>query len=853
MRIDLAPPPPLSVPLTPTLGREGDVEAVRALLFRTDVRLVSLTGIGGIGKTRVALEVAAALQNDFEDGVYFVSLATVRQPEHVVDLIARTLGLHRHLSRMTAEILNAALHQRQLLLVLDNFEHVMPAAPLLAELLANCPTIKVLLTSREALRLNGEHRYVIAPLAFPHMATLPAPEILTLYPAVDLFVRRARAIAPDLPLDDDSLRAVAEICARLEGLPLAIELAAARSSLLTPQDLLLRLARSLALLTQGGPDRPERHRTLRAALAWSYDLLSEDEQRVYRRLAVFVDGFNLAAAEAVCTISGDISSDFLDVVGSLINKSLVLPEHQPTGERRLRLMEVVREFALECLTTRGELDTVQQAHAAYYLALAERAEPELLGRQLYIWMDSLEEDNANLNAALRLLLAAHDLERSTRLAGSLRWFWYNRHSLSEGLEWLEQVVCGLQEGIPLPGSSKVLMAAGLFAGHLGRQKCAMDWLKEGLARCAEDREVEDYTLSAFVLVLGLLVQGDLAQARAELEKAEQFAQGSSDPRVKAELSSTRGTLHMYLGEYDSALELFEQSALFCGEAGDLQAEEVALLVGAAAQAARGDEVHAQVIIEQHIHALEARHSAWSVGYILCDYGRLCIQSGATRSALLLLNNSLTLFRRLGDQRGVSVACSGLALAALHQQDCETAVELAAQCLQHARAVGAPEITVSCLAGLADMAARQGMLTTAGRLWGAAEHLHEHVEPAYSATDPPIRYELMNSARESLGAETFKTIWEAGRSSTAEDVLSVLKCAGPSGGKGAAAPARPGGLSRRESQVLQLVSEGLSNAEIAERLVISPATVPGYLNVIYRKLGVTSRTAAMRYAIDHDLH
>ncbi len=489
----VAPPPPLPIPLTPLVGREQDVAAVTALLVRPDVRLVSLVGTGGVGKTRLALQVAAGLSEQFADGVYFVTLTPIRDPQLALSTIAQILGLKEEPNLSLADLVTAFLRERHLLLVLDNFEQVMPAASLLVDLLTTCSRLKILVTSREIMHICSEHHFPVAPLAFPDPEHLPSPDLLTNYPAVNLYLQRAQVILPDMATNPATILAIARVCARLEGLPLAIELAAARVKLLPPQALASRLGRRLDVLPEGGPDMPARHKTLRATFDWSRDLLTEEEQRVFRRLSIFVDGCSLEAAEAVCSVFGDLTANFLNSVSSLVDKSLVQTIGHEGEEPRLHLLETVREYALECLLENGEMERTQQAHAEYFLDFAERAEPELHSYEQYSWLDRLDADNENLRAALSFLLAGHEREQAVRLAGALGWFWYIRGRLTEGLDWTEQTLaeCGLRNAecgihvsyIPhslspsfvllIPPSTRTLFfAAGLFAGYLGQRERA---------------------------------------------------------------------------------------------------------------------------------------------------------------------------------------------------------------------------------------------------------------------------------------------------------------------------------------------------------------------------------------------
>jgi non-specific serine/threonine protein kinase len=361
----------LPTPTTPLIGREQEVEAACRLLQHSEVRLVTLTGTGGVGKTRLAVQVAADLMDRFADGVYFVSLASINDPEMVVPAIAQAVGLTETRDQPLLDLLKASLQDKHLLLLLDNFEQVAAAAPRLSDLLAACPHLKMLVTSRAVLHLRGEHELLVSPLALPDLAQLPESEALSQYGAVALFLQCTRAIKPDFQITPANARAIAEICVQLDGLPLAIELAAARVKLLPPQMLLARLSHRLQVLTGGAQDAPLRQQTLRNTLAWSYNLLNATEQRLFRELSVFVGGCSLQAVEALCAAPGNEAVAALDSVTSLIDKNLLQVKEHEGGELRLVMLETVREYGLEMLSESGEEEITRQAHAAYYLQLAE--------------------------------------------------------------------------------------------------------------------------------------------------------------------------------------------------------------------------------------------------------------------------------------------------------------------------------------------------------------------------------------------------------------------------------------------------------------------------------------------------
>ena len=433
-----ARPHNLPVQTTPLLGREREVAALCVLVCRDDVRLVTLTGPGGIGKTRLSVQVAAEVLDGFPDGVWNVRLSRLTDPALVVPTIATTLGLKESGATPLAEVLRGYLADKRLLLVLDNFEQVVAAASQVGELLAACPGVKSLVTSRVRLHLHGEHEYALRPLALPDPAHLPPPERLSQYAAVALFIERAQAAQTDFAVTNATAPAVAEICARLDGLPLAIELAAARVKVLPPPALLKRLERALPVLVGGARNLDERQHTMRATLQWSYDLLSPEEQRLFRRLSVFVGGCTLEAAEAICIApegAAPLGIDVLEGLASLVDQSL-LQQREEGGEPRFVMLYVIREFALEQLEASGEAPVLYQAHASYCLNLALQAEPQLKGPQARPWLDRLEREHDNLRAALGWAHGSGDTAVVMQLAGALKEYWYGRGRIAEGHpEW----------------------------------------------------------------------------------------------------------------------------------------------------------------------------------------------------------------------------------------------------------------------------------------------------------------------------------------------------------------------------------------------------------------------------------
>src|SRR5215210_7514325 len=428
-----------NLPLQPTrlIGREKEVSEVCDLLWHDEIRLLTITGPGGTGKTRLALQAAADLLEDFTDGAFFVPLATLTEAELFFSAVAETLGVRETAEQPLDESLKDYLSERRLLLLLDNFEQVLEAAPSVTELLAGAPGLEVLATSRTPLGLYGEHVFPVPPLSMPDLKRPPPLERLTQYEAVGLFVERARAVKPDFSITNESAPAVAEICVRLDGLPLAIELAAARIKMLPPKAMLQRLSSRLKLLTGGARDLPERQRTLSSTIEWSFALLDEGEQLLFGRLAVFSGGRTLEAIEAICDAQGDLPVEAFEGVFSLLDKSLLRQEEGPSGEPHFVMLETVHEFAREKLQESAEAERIKRLHAQYFLTLAEEANPELKGANQLEWLERLEAENDNMRAALSWASQRDEAGVAMKLGGALWRFWSVRGYYSEGRRWLE--------------------------------------------------------------------------------------------------------------------------------------------------------------------------------------------------------------------------------------------------------------------------------------------------------------------------------------------------------------------------------------------------------------------------------
>ncbi|MEO8751708.1 MAG: tetratricopeptide repeat protein [Casimicrobiaceae bacterium] len=723
---------PINLPahMTRFIGREKEIRAIKEHLSAANVRLLTLSGVGGTGKTRLALQAAVDLAGEFEQGVFFVPLAALSDPALVLPAIAKVFAVREIAGRPLRECLLDHLRTKQMLLVLDNFEQVIDAAPLVSELLTAAPQLKVLATSRELLHLSGETDFPVPPLSVPDPNRLPPLPQFTQYEGVALFVERAAAMKPGFTVTSENAHAVAQICHRLDGLPLAIELAAARARVLPPQRMLAELTHRLRFLTGGARDLPIRQKTLRSAIDWSHDLLTGEEQRLFRRLAVFVGGCALEAIAFIGNIENDLPA--LDTLESLIGKSLVR-QTDAHGEPRFAMLETIREYAGDQLRAAGEEERLRERHRDYFLALAENAEPKLAGPAQAEWLRRLEAEHENLRAGLEWSLVAKGSVGGLRLCGALQRFWTMRGHFSEGRTWCERILGKAGADESTQERARVLNAAGELARFQGEYPASRACQEESLAIWRQLGERKGVATTLNNLGRVAWKQGDYASARAMNEESLAIMRELADRDGIASSLGNLGLLAHDQDDYPTSRSLLEEGL------------------------AIGRELRDWLYIATALNNL---------GSVATDQGDLA-------SARALYDESLAIARDLGYPGGIARALHNLGSVANLQGDYRVARALYQEGLAITRQLEDRGTIAPVLEGLAEMIANLGSPADAARIWGSAARLREEIGSPVTPNDRPRYDRRVAAARAALGDDAaFDRAWHDGRALTLEQAIQL---------------------------------------------------------------------------------
>jgi predicted ATPase/DNA-binding CsgD family transcriptional regulator len=792
----------IPVHLTSFVGREREIAELTQLL--DDVRLLTLVGAGGVGKTRLALRLARDLESSVADGVWVVELAALQDPDLVAYAVAATLNVRERPDASIRAALCEILQARELVLVLDNCEHLLAAcAELVQDLLLACPRLRVVATSRQPLGVSGEATWRVPSLAVLDPRVASGDE-LGASDAVRLFLDRSRSVLPGFALTDLNAASVAQICRRLDGIPLAIELAAARVNALGVEQILARLDDRFRLLADASRRVPARHRTLAATVEWSHDLLTDDEKLLFRRLAVFAGGWTLEAAEAVCSGDGLQAEEVFDRLSRLADRSLVVVEGQETVAR-YGLLETLRQYGWQRLEASGEAAILRDRHLNWYLALAQRADAAFNGPAQAMWLTVLEREHDNARAALRWCLDSSANDRALALATAYASFWEIRghRYRTEGRRWLEDGLAASSPDAPGPTWARAAYWAGTFAAEQFDFRRAVVLLQDSLDRCEVLQDQRGRAEALHGLGQVALQQGDYAQAKDRLSRSGQLARELGDQLMLAWVLRALGSVARAQGDPDQALSLANESLVLCRTIGD-----------------------------DH----QAGHVLDQIGEAHRDRRDLDLATAAHARGMALLAAA-------GCEEGVNSSRYRQACLARARGNPAQAIALAAQSLQGYRVLGNRRDVPACLDLLAEIVVGAEP-ARATRLFAAAEAIRESMAVSLPPADRAAREAGIASARAALTPDGFAVAWSAGRATLSDDAIDLALT------KPRLFESSP--LTARELEVAILVGRGHSNKELAAALVVSVRTAEAHVTNVLNKLALRSRAQLAVWAAEHGL-
>ena len=695
-------PTNVPIPRNPLIGREPELSFAKEMLLRQDVGLVTLVGPGGTGKSRLGLQIALDMQANFKDGAYLVRLTPVRDPALVVSAIADTLSIREtnDASSLLGK-LKDYLRDKEMLLLLDNFEQVLEAAPRIVELMESCPKLRLVVTSRAALRVRGEKELFVPPLAVPLSPGYFDLQNVSQYAAVELFIERAKSIKPDFTVTDENAPAIAEICHRLDGLPLAIELAAARIKMMTPRELLSRLERRFDILRGGVRELPERQQTLRGAIDWSYELLGDSTKKLFKRLSVFVGGWTLDAAEAVCNLDNDLDFGIMDEMETLVDNSLVSQTQDTDDQTRFNMLETIREYAHERLLERGEIDQIRHQHALYFLDFVRRVEPLVRSRERVKSTRKMRQEFGNIRAILEWSCSTgKSIEIAQRMAITLAWFWQSSVSISESNQWAIRLLEHVDNSTPLDIRAGLLWGVGGFA-----------WS-----------------------------QGDLPRALVNLDESVRLARMTNDKYLLANILIVRGLAATSAHEVTAANEMFQESIDLLRSIDEKWGQSLALAWMGDVALLEKDFERSRALHEQALAVAREQGDPWIFLSPLMSGGNSAMMAGSLEKAEAISLEAVSLLREIDDKWSLAWGLNSLGHAALQLDHMEVARASFEECIVVARNIGNPGALIACFLGTAMLTAKlfqkesgsngneaqSPRLTNAVRLLGAIPSLNQNL-------------------------------------------------------------------------------------------------------------------------------